>query len=53
MMKKVLLLTGTMFSLESQAHFSEAGLVLHGIEHLLIALLLVPVAWWGYRRLNR
>lgn len=44
-MKKILLIAGVMYSAGSLAHVSHESPVQHSAEHLLLAALLIPIAW--------
>ena len=44
-MKKLLFIAGTMYSAGVLAHVSHTSQVQHSAEHLLLAALLIPIAW--------
>lgn len=50
-MKKIFLTTSLLLSANTYAHVSNVSNAQHSSEHLLLALLLVPVAWLIVRRL--
>jgi Na+/pantothenate symporter len=45
MSRLVLLFVISLFALDALAHVSQGSPFQHGLEHLLLALVLVPVAW--------
>jgi len=49
-MKKLLAVASILFSGSAFAHVSNANHVQHGSEHLLLAALLIPVAWFIARK---
>jgi hypothetical protein len=49
-MRKLLAVTSFLFSGSVLAHVSHASQVQHSSEHLLLAVLLIPVAWFIARK---
>jgi hypothetical protein len=49
-MKKLFAVTSLLFSGSVFAHVSHANSLQHSSEHLLLAALLIPVAWYVVRK---
>jgi len=49
-MIKLLFIAGTMYSTGALAHVSHTSQAQHSAEHLLLAALLIPIAWMIARK---